>query len=242
MSDQQQAAGLHQNIDRARASIAAACQRGGRRPDEVALMAVTKTHPAAAISAAAALGVTLFGENKVQEFESKRTAISASSDFEIHLIGHLQSNKSARAAGLFSSIDTLDSLRLALRLSDAAQKAGKRLPILIEIKLGAEAAKTGLAPDSRELDELLERLPDLPALELRGLMTVPPYEQDPEATRPYFQRLRQLREQLARDYPRLSFHELSMGMSHDFQIAIEEGSTTVRLGTALFGPRPIPAS
>lgn len=233
---------LERNLDRVRSSIDAACRRSGRGPGEVKLMAVTKTHPASAISAAADLGIDVFGENRVQEFQSKRSAISTNEGLGFHLIGHLQSNKSSRAVELFDSVDSVDSLRLASRLNDAAQKLGKRLPVLVEIKLGSETAKTGLEPESPSLKELLEGLPDLASLEFDGLMTVPPYSDDPEAARPYFRRLRRLREQLASANPHLKFRELSMGMSHDFPVAIEEGATMVRLGTALFGPRSNPTS
>ncbi|HEV2272953.1 MAG TPA: YggS family pyridoxal phosphate-dependent enzyme, partial [Acidobacteriaceae bacterium] len=151
--------------------------------------------------------------------------------------GHLQSNKASRAAELFSSIDSVDSLRLAERLNDAALRLGRRLPVLLEIKLSAEEEKTGLLPCSHELSALLERLPDLSALDPQGMMTIPPYNDDPEQARPYFARLRDLHEQLAASHPRVALPGLSMGMSHDFAVAIEEGSTQVRIGTALFGDR-----
>ncbi len=159
----------------------------------------------------------------------------------VHLIGHLQSNKAARAAEIFTSIDTLDSLRLAERLYEAAQRLDRALPVLIEVKLSPEEAKEGLAPDSPELFALLERLPDLHKhLPLRGLMTVAPISNDPEVARVFFRQLCKLREQLAQKHPRLRFNELSMGMSGDFEAAIEEGSTTIRIGTAIFGARPKP--
>ena len=199
-------------------------------------MAVSKMHPASAITAAVALGVRLFGENKVQEFQQKKAELAVSGA-EFHLIGHLQSNKAARAAELFTSVDTLDSVSLAERLNQAAGGLGRRLAVLIEIKLSDEQSKAGVAPESAELGSLLERLPDLAALELRGLMTVPPYLEDLARVRPYFARLRELRDVLAARHPRLSFAELSMGMSHDFSVAIAEGATQVRIGTALFGAR-----
>lgn len=186
-----------------------------------------------------AAGVRLFGENRVQEFQQKAPALDGQ-PIEVHLIGHLQSNKTAKAAELFSGIDTLDSRRVAERVNQAAQAIGKRVPVLLEIKLSPEDAKTGIAPDSPELAELLERLPDLEALECRGLMTVPPYSENPEDSRPYFEQLRRLRDELTAKSPRLSFNELSMGMSGDFEVAIEEGSTCVRIGTAIFGRRPKP--
>jgi pyridoxal phosphate enzyme (YggS family) len=231
------AGALRENFGRVEEQLSAACREAGRPRSEVALMAVSKMHPAAAIVAAEALGVGLFGENKVQEFQQKRAELGALPGVAFHLIGHLQSNKAAKAAELFSSIDTLDSLSLAERLHLAATNLGRRLAVLIEIKLSAEETKAGLAPDSAELGALLERLPDLPGLELRGLMTVPPYLEDLSAVRPYFARLRQLRDTLAAAHPRLSFAELSMGMSHDFSVAIAEGATQVRIGTALFGAR-----
>ena len=205
-------------------------------------MAVSKTHPAEAILEAVAAGVTLFGENRVQEFAQKSAALGEADlpSAEFHLIGHLQSNKSGKAVELFDGIDSLDSLRLAERLNEAAAARGEKLPVLLEIKLSHEETKTGLVPDSAELAELLERLPTLSALEVNGLMTVPPYDEDPEAARPYFRQLRELREGLCRAHPQLNFSELSMGMSGDFAVAIEEGATVVRIGTALFGEREYP--
>jgi pyridoxal phosphate enzyme (YggS family) len=242
---------LGDNLDRIEAQISAACRAAGRPRSEVTLMAVSKMHPASAILAAEALGVGVFGENRVQEFQEKSAQLAGAphgklhglpgqagqAGAEFHLIGHLQSNKTARAAELFASIDTLDSVALAERLNEAAQRLGRRLAVLIEIKLSQEPSKTGLEPESAELPLLLERLPDLTALEFRGLMTVPPYLKDADAVRPYFSRLRVLRDELAAAYPRLSFAELSMGMSHDFPAAIAEGATQVRIGTALFGAR-----
>ncbi len=230
------AVALRENLERIEEQIAAACRAAGRGRDSVALMAVSKMHPASAIVAAAALGIRLFGENKVQEFQGKRAQLSLP-DAEFHLIGHLQSNKAARAVELFASIDSLDSVSLAERLNQAAATVGKRLAVLIEIKLSPEETKAGLAPQADELRLLLERLPDLAALELRGLMTVPPFLEDLAAVRPYFAQLRILRDRLAGAHPRLCFDELSMGMSHDFAVAIAEGATQVRIGTALFGAR-----
>jgi PLP dependent protein len=227
---------LKENLDRIEAQIAAACQEAGRPRGEVALMAVSKMHPASAIVAAEGLGVRLFGENRVQEFQEKSGLLSLPGA-EFHLIGHLQSNKTARATELFGSVDTLDSVSLAERLDQAATRLGRRLGVLIEIKLSPEETKAGLDPESAELAGLLERLPDLAGLELRGLMMVPPFLEDLSAVRPYFRGLRVLRDRLAAAHPRLSFAELSMGMSHDFPVAIGEGATQVRIGTALFGAR-----
>lgn len=228
----------------------AVCRHAGRDRNEVKLMAVSKTHPAQVIAEAFAAGLRLFGENRVQEFQQKYSELKAlgfdiadsaarkPDAAQVHLIGHLQSNKAARAAELFTSVDTLDSLKLAQRLDDAAGKLGRKLSVLIEIKLSQETTKTGLVADSTELTELLERLPDLGHIQMQGLMTVPPLDENPETARSCFRRLRQLREQLAAQHPRLDFSELSMGMSGDFPIAIEEGSTLVRIGTAIFGKRP----
>jgi PLP dependent protein len=227
---------LKENLDRIEAQIATACREAGRPRGEVALMAVSKMHPASAIVAAEGLGVRLFGENRVQEFQEK-SGLLALPGAEFHLIGHLQSNKAARAAELFGSVDTLDSVSLAERLDQAATRLGRRLGVLIEIKLSPEETKAGLDPESAELAGLLERLPDLAGLELRGLMMVPPFLEDLSAVRPYFKSLRVLRDRLAAAHPRLSFAELSMGMSHDFPVAIGEGATQVRIGTALFGAR-----
>jgi pyridoxal phosphate enzyme (YggS family) len=227
---------LKENLDRLEAQIAAACREAGRSRGEVALMAVSKMHPASAIVAAEGLGIRLFGENRVQEFQEKSGQFSLPGA-EFHLIGHLQSNKAARAAELFSSVDTLDSVSLAERLDQAATRLERRLGVLIEIKLSPEETKAGLDPESAELAVLLERLPDLRWLELRGLMMVPPFLEDLPAVRPYFRELRVLRDRLAAAHPRLSFGELSMGMSHDFPAAIAEGATQVRIGTALFGAR-----
>jgi PLP dependent protein len=240
VSDAGASAMLGENFERIEGQIAMACREAGRPRAEVALMAVSKMHPASAILAAEALGIRIFGENRVQEFQEKIVQVGPTTGVEFHLIGHLQSNKAARAVELFSSVDTVDSLSLAERLNQTATRLGRRLAVLIEIKLSHEASKAGIMPDSDELHQLLEQLPGLTALELRGLMTVPPFLDDPEAVRPYFTRLRLLRDQLAAEHPRLSFAELSMGMSHDFPVAIAEGATQVRIGTALFGARKYP--
>ena len=188
----------------------------------------------------------------MQEFAGKSTDLAAlrasgsvaalDESLAIHLIGHLQSNKSARAAELFEGVDSLDSLRLAERLNDAAVKLGKRLPVLIEVKLSEEEAKSGLYPGSAEAAQLLERLPDLDHLDPRGLMTIAPWGVVEDITRACFRTLREWRDRWAAAHPRLSMDVLSMGMSGDFPIAIEEGATRVRVGTALFGPRkkPVP--
>jgi pyridoxal phosphate enzyme (YggS family) len=231
---------LAHNLAEVNDSIEAACKRAQRPRDEITLIAVTKMHPAVAISAAAELGIRHIGENKVQEFDSKQqdwTELRARLPVQAHLIGHLQSNKATRAVALFDSIDSLDSLRLAERLEAAAASLNRTVPVLLEIKLSEEESKSGLEPDSAELETLLERLPELPHLSARGLMTVPPYLRDAEAVRPYFRRLRKLRDQYAQRHPKLRLNALSMGMTHDYAVAIEEGATEIRLGTALFGAR-----
>ena len=213
-------------------------------------MAVSKTQPVEAIAAAVQAGLRLFGENRVQEFQHKLPVLNglgigisgvpglSDETVAVHLIGHLQSNKTGRATEIFSGVDTVDSLKLAERLNDGAKKLGRRLPVLVEIKMSDEAAKTGLGPESQELAELLDRLPDLGSLQMRGLMMVAPLDENPETARDCFRRLRMLREALAGQHPGLDFSELSMGMSGDFEIAIEEGSTLIRIGTAIFGARP----
>lgn len=200
-------------------------------------MAVSKTHPAERIRVAYAQGLWLFGENRVQEFAGKAAALADLPEAEWHMIGHLQTNKTAKAAELFRAIDSVDSVKLAERLNAAAGALGKKLGLLIEINVGGEAAKSGVAPDSRKLEDLLLAAPRLEALEFRGLMTVPPFT-NPEEARSYFRKLRVLRDTIAaRKLRAIRMDVLSMGMSHDFEIAIEEGSTCVRVGTAIFGER-----
>jgi PLP dependent protein len=228
------------NLAKVNDAIDAACRRAQRLRDEITVIAVTKMHPAVAMSVAAELGIRHIGENKVQEFDSKQQAwaeLRARLPMQAHLIGHLQSNKATRAAAIFDSIDSLDSLRLAERLETAAASLNRVVPVLLEIKLSEEESKSGLEPDGPELENLLERLPDLPHLSPRGLMTVPPYLRDAEAVRPYFRRLRGLRDDYTQRHPRLRLGALSMGMTHDYAVAIEEGATEIRLGTALFGAR-----
>jgi len=227
-----------ENLSAVRERIAIAARRAGRRPEEIVLMAVTKTHSAARIRDAYNAGLRVFGENRVQEFATKAGALADLRDAEWHMIGHLQTNKAARAAELFSAIDSVDSLKLAEKMDAAARGLNKRLRVLIEINVGGEAAKSGVAHDSPELEDLLKAAPRLEALEFRGLMTVPPFAENPEDARPYFRGLRELRDSIAaRKLPAVNMDELSMGMSHDFEVAIEEGSTCVRVGTAIFGER-----
>lgn len=229
------------NLAAIHARIARAAKRTGRNPDDVALMAVSKTQPPQKIMEAYNTGHRLFGENRIQEFAEKFPALSRLHGAEFHMIGHLQSNKTGKAAEIFHAVDSLDSAKLAQRLNDVAAQHCKRLDILIEINVGGEEAKSGVDADLTELEPILEGAPQWPHLRIRGLMTVPSFTEDPEGARPYFRKLRELRDQLAaRSFPSVSLHELSMGMSHDFEVAVEEGSTCVRIGTAVFGARPKP--
>jgi pyridoxal phosphate enzyme (YggS family) len=230
------------NLTRIREQIAAACRRANRPESEVALMAVSKMHPAEAILEAYAAGLRLFGENRVQEFAEKSPAVAHLAGAEFHLIGPLQSNKTTRAAELFHAIDSVDSLKIAARLNAAAQALNKKLPILLEVKLSHEESKHGIDP--AELPALLPALAPLEFLVPAGLMTVPPWPLDlanaGEEARPYFRQLRALRDQSLSACPTLT--QLSIGMSNDFAAAIEEGSTCIRVGTALFGKRIYPAA
>jgi len=234
---------LAENLTKVEEAIAEACRRAGRRREEIELMAVSKTYPAETIAEAAAMGLKLFGENRVQEFAAKAQRAAelwTSAGLarpRVHLIGHLQSNKALRAAELFDGMDSLDTVRLARRLDEAAGRWGKRLPVLVEVKLSPEETKEGLNPASREAADLLEALPDLAHLEMRGLMTIAPWGAAEEMTRACFRSLRQWRDSWAAGNPRLNFDVLSMGMSGDFALAIAEGATRIRIGTALFGKR-----
>jgi pyridoxal phosphate enzyme (YggS family) len=229
---------LVENIERVRHRINDAARRAGRTPDEVSLMAVTKTFPPERIREAYAAGLRLFGENRVQEFAGKAPALGDLAGAEWHMIGHLQTNKAAKAAELFSGIDSVDSLRLAERLNSLAEQQTKTLVVLIEVNVGGEEAKSGINPGSDDLQKILNAAPHLQNLRIRGLMTIPPFTHDPQQARPYFQRLRALRDEIASQrLPGIGMDVLSMGMSHDFEVAIEEGSTCVRVGTAIFGER-----
>jgi pyridoxal phosphate enzyme (YggS family) len=234
---------LAENLEKLEAAIADACRKAGSRREDVELMAVSKTYPAETIAEAASLGLTLFGENRVQEFAGKALHAAAlrieldNPSIRMHLIGHLQSNKAARAAELFDAVDSVDSLRLAQRLNDAAGNLGKRLPILIEVKLSPEETKEGLEPESAEATQLLESLPDLRHLETRGLMTIAPWGAPEDVTRACFRNLREWRDRWTAAHSKLNLDVLSMGMSGDFALAIAEGATRIRVGTALFGKR-----
>lgn len=229
---------ISENIAAVRERIAAAARRAGRSPDDITLMAVSKTQPPERIREAYNAGLRVFGENRVQEFAGKFDALRDLRDAEWHMIGHLQTNKAAKTAELFHSVDSVDSLKLAEKLDAAARALGKKLDVLIEINVGGEAAKSGVAPDSLALEELMTGAPRLEWLVFLGLMTVPPFTDDPEGARSYFRKLRELRDTIAaRKLPSVAMDQLSMGMSHDFEIAIEEESTCVRVGTAIFGER-----
>lgn len=236
---------ISDNIASVEDQIATACRKANRARETVQLMAVSKVHPAESILEAYAAGLRLFGENRVQEYAGKRPALALENIFaaqpaaRFHCIGPVQSNKATRAVELFDAIDTIDSLRLAERLDHAAGTTAKSLPVFVEIKLSSEPSKHGISPGTAELDELFERLPELSHLEPCGLMTVPPFAEDPEQARPYFRQLRELRDSLSQRSPRIALKELSMGMSHDFPVAIEEGATIVRVGTAIFGARAL---
>jgi pyridoxal phosphate enzyme (YggS family) len=215
---------LRERIEAVEERIQHAAARRGQSRADITLIAVTKVFPAEVVREAYDAGLREFGENYVQEFAGKRPDLGDMPGASFHLIGHLQSNKSRLASELFDVIETVDSGKLARRLSEA----GKPLDIFIEVKLSDEQSKSGAAPD--DLSELIEEVRSCPNLRLKGLMTMPPWSDDPEPSRPYFRRLRQLAEQHGLQY-------LSMGMSHDFEVAIEEGATHIRVGTALFGRR-----
>jgi hypothetical protein len=229
---------IAENVSAVREHIAAAALRAGRQAADVMLMAVSKTQPAEKIREAYDAGLRVFGENRVQEFSVKAPAVADLHHAEWHMIGHLQTNKAAKTAELFSAVDSVDSLKVAEKLDAAARSLGKKLEVLIEINVGGEAAKSGVPPDSPALEEILIAAPRFESLVFRGLMTVPPFTDDPEGARPYFRKLRELRDTIAmRKLTPIEMNQLSMGMSHDFEVAIEEGSTCVRVGTAIFGER-----
>jgi len=228
------ASSIAENLARVRERIERAAQRTGRRADEITLVAVSKTFSADAIRAAYDAGLRHFGENRVQEMQAKRPQL-AGLDATWHFIGHLQSNKVRPAVELFDRVDAVDSIPIARKLDAAATEHGKRIPVLIEVHLGSEASKSGVEPSS--LPALAGAINLLAGLHLRGLMAVPPYSDDPERVRPYFRQLGELRGALSQRLGR-PLPTLSMGMSHDFEVAIEEGATEIRVGTALFGARP----
>lgn len=231
---------IAENIAQVRERITAAARRVGRNPEEITLMGVSKTFPVESIREAYVAGLRVFGENRVQEFAGKVSALRDRylSDSEWHLIGHLQTNKTVKAVELFDTVDSVDSVRMAQKLNSSAKGAGKTLSVLIEVNVGGESAKSGIALGSDELELILQGAPRWENLTIRGLMTVPPYTEDPEGSRAYFSQLRQIRDGIAaRGLPKIGMAVLSMGMSHDFEVAVEEGSTCVRVGTAIFGER-----
>ena len=227
--------GLRTRLQDVRDRIEVAARRSGRLASDIRLIAISKTHPVEIIKQAITLGVTELGENRVQEAESKIQALGKQARW--HMVGHLQANKARKAVKLFDVIHSLDSVDLAERLNDICEQEQQSLfPVLIQVDLGKEVTKSGIAED--ELMTLAERTRELSHLRLEGLMTLPPFFDEPEKTRPYFAKLRNLRDSLAKegffgDQP----GDLSMGMTHDFEVAIEEGATMVRVGTAIFGER-----
>jgi PLP dependent protein len=226
---------IKDNVAQVRERIAAACARSGRAPDSVRLLAISKTFPPECVREAHETGLRDFGENRVQEAKAKRPAL-ADLNITWHLVGHLQSNKATTARELFHWVHSVDSFRLAQKLDQTAAQESGRLPVLLEVNLGGEESKAGAG--AMETIQLAEQVSRLATLELRGLMVIPPFFDDPEKVRPYFRRLRELAQEIeTRNFGNLSMRELSMGMSHDFEVAIEEGATIIRLGTAIFGPR-----
>jgi len=218
--------------------IADAARRRGRDPKDVALLAVTKGHAAELVRRAAAAGFALFGENRVAEGSGKIAAVrELFPDLTWRLIGPLQTNKAKAALQYFSAIESLDRERLAARLEGLLAAEGRRLPVLLEVNVGREATKSGVSPEDAE--SLGRAALACPHLDVRGVMAVPPFDDDPERSRPYFRELRGIRDRLEKGLG-VALPELSIGMSHDFEVAVEEGSTEVRIGTALFGPRENP--
>jgi pyridoxal phosphate enzyme (YggS family) len=222
---------LRERVAAVRRRIEAAAARSGRPGSAVTLVAVSKTMPVDTVREAVTAGATILGENRVQEARDKIAALGGVAEW--HLIGYLQTNKAKLAVSLFDRIHSLDSIRLAQELERHAAEAGRRVRCLIEVNVGGEEQKQGASKD--EVRPLLEAAGGMPHLLVEGLMAIPPFLSDPEAIRPYFRRLRMLRDELARDG--FSLPDLSMGMTHDFEVAIEEGATLVRVGTAIFGPR-----
>ena len=223
---------LTSSIQQVRERINQACLRAGRKPEDVQLIAVTKTIPEERIRQAIREGLTHFGENYIQEAQRKIEALKQGT---WHFIGHLQKNKAKYAVKLFSMIETVDNQALAQELNRLALQAGKTLEILIQVNEAGETTKSGLSPD--QVPSLLSESPDWAALRLRGLMTMPPYDPDPEKSRPWYRSLRQWQKKWQQQFPLLDLTQLSMGMSHDFEVAIEEGATIIRVGTAIFGAR-----
>jgi PLP dependent protein len=226
---------IRDNLLRVQERMDVAARRARRRSEEITLIGVSKTHAAEAIREAYGAGLRHFGENRVQEWEGKHAGV-ADLEAVFHLIGHLQSNKAARAAKIFDCVDSVDDFPLAQRLEKARSdaRAQEKLRVLIEVHIGGEEAKSGVSVE--ELPALGEKIVGLPGLELAGLMCIPPFTENIEDARPFFRRLRELHDDLARKLGQ-ALPVLSMGMSHDFEVAIEEGATEVRVGTAIFGAR-----
>ena len=236
MANLAQQQSINERLENVRQRIISAAQRSGRRAEEITLIAISKTHPAETLRTALDIGITDLGENRIQEAEEKIVTLGRNAA-RWHLVGHLQANKVRRAVTLFDYLHSLDSLELARRLERVCTEEGRdEFPVLVQIKLGGEESKTGIDPG--ELPDLLEEIKSYKRLKLIGLMILPPYFENPDCARPFFKTLRELRDEL-----KLKGHfgdlpgELSMGMSHDFEIAIEEGATMVRVGTAIFGER-----
>ncbi|HSW39609.1 MAG TPA: YggS family pyridoxal phosphate-dependent enzyme [Acidobacteriota bacterium] len=224
------------NLSAIRERIARASQASGRAPEEVLLLAISKTFPVELIEQAVESGQCRFGESRVQEAEGKIPPLRAIPNLEWHLVGHLQSNKARRAAELFDVIHSLDNVKLAARLDQACREMGKKISVLLQVDLGGEETKFGTPPEKTA--EIIKALAAFPSLHLDGLMTIPPFLDDPEQVRPYFRMLRAIKDDMeARNPGCLGKRHLSMGMSHDFEVAISEGATIVRIGTAIFGSR-----
>jgi len=232
---------VSENIVEVQRRILLAARRCGRDPTSISLVAVSKTFPPDLIRQAYNAGLRQFGESRVQEFAAKAAELHDLKDARWHMIGHLQTNKAGKAAELFTAVDSVDSVRLAEKLNAEAGKFNKQLEVLIEVNSGGESAKSGVSPDSRELENILTSASKCQNLKFKGLMTVPPFSENAEQARPYFRKLRELRDQIAaRQLPGIAMEVLSTGMSHDFEVAIEEGATQVRVGTLLFGERTNP--
>jgi pyridoxal phosphate enzyme (YggS family) len=227
---------IARNVLSIRERIARAADRCGRSLDEISLLAVSKTFPAEFLFRAAEAGIRRFGENRVREAEAKIPQLRKIQGLEWHLIGHLQTNKAKRAAELFDVIHSVDSVKLAAKLNQASDEVGKILSVLLQIDLGDEETKFGAEPG--QIHELVNAITGFPSLRLNGLMTIPPFLDNPEDVRPYFAKLRELRDKMETEQPGcLGLNHLSMGMSHDFEQAILEGATILRIGTAIFGER-----
>ena len=225
---------IKENLIKLKEKIERAAERAGRDPKEIKLVAVSKTVPPSRILEAIEAGVSILGENRVQEADAKIEAIGHSVSW--HLIGHLQSNKAKKAASLFEAIHSIDSVKIARKLDSYLEALGKKMEAFIQLNLGGEETKSGITEE--ELPTLLTEINKLSHLKVIGLMTIPPFLPNPEDVRPYFKRLRELRDEVNRKgIPGIHLSELSMGMSHDFEVAIEEGATFIRVGTAIFGPR-----